>query len=186
MIPTLLFLHLLAVAMLFAGTGIEVAAFVQLRRATTVEAARAAMTTAPLVGPIMGPSAVVLILAGAGMVFAAGFGWQPWIVVGLAVAVALTVNGPITNGRRMERIHALVNGAPNGAITPEIEAARSDRFLTYSVGVLFTLLACMLFVMTNKPALPACLVAVAIGLALPLVPLARRNRETAGGRALST
>ncbi|MDB5070446.1 MAG: hypothetical protein JWM87_1557 [Candidatus Eremiobacteraeota bacterium] len=170
-LPLLLFVHLLAVALIFLATGIEVAAFIFVRRATTVEQTRAALTPTPMVGPIIGPSAGVLILAGVGMVFAGGFGWQPWIVTGLLVAVALSVNGPLTNGRRMERLYELARAAPSGSITPDLEAARSDRFLTYSVGVLFTLMACMLYVMSNKPPAPVCLAAVAIALIVAAVPI---------------
>ncbi len=186
LIEILLFVHLLAVATLFFATGIEVAAFVLLRRATSIDDVRAAMAPRPLIGPIMGASAGVLILAGLGMAVLGRFGSQPWIVTGLIVAIALSVNGPVTNGKRMERIDALAHAAPPGPITAEIQSARCDRFLTYSVGALFTLLACMLYVMSNKPMLPGCIAAIVVALLLPAVPalaVRRSNTQTAPAEA---
>jgi hypothetical protein len=173
MYQALLFLHLLAVAGLFTGIGIEVAAFVAAHRAKTVEELRAALVVLPMVGPIMGPSAGLLILMGLAMVYLVGFGWQPWTVVGLIVAVALSINGPMTNGRRGERLHAMAGAAPGGPIGAELQAALCDRFLTYSVAVLVTLMVCMLYVMSSKPPLVWCLVAVALALLVPLVPALR-------------
>lgn len=178
MLQALLFLHLLAAAMLFAGLGIETAAFIQLHRATTVEQARGAMVAMPMVGPIMGPSAGILILAGLGLAFMSGFGWQPWTVTGLLVAVALSINGPLTHGRRMERIYELVQEAPNGPMTARVQAARCDRFLTYSVASMFTLLVAMLYVMSNKPLVTGCIVAVLAALAVPLIPALRVRAST--------
>lgn len=185
MLQALLFLHLLAAAMLFAGLGIETAAFIQLHRATTVEQARGAMLPMPMVGPIMGPSAGILILAGLGLAFMTGFGWQPWTVTGLLVAVALAINGPLTNGRRMERIFELVAEAPNGPITARLETARCDRFLTYSVASMLTLLIAMLYVMSNKPPLAGCIIAVLLALAVPLIPALRVRASIPLPRAAS-
>jgi hypothetical protein len=183
MLQLFLFLHLLAVAGLFIGIGIEVAAFVAAHRAKSAEELRAALVVLPMAGPIMGPSAGLLILMGLAMVYLVGFGWQPWTVVGLIVAVALSINGPLTNGRRGERLHALAGAAPNGPIGAELGAALRDRFLTYSVASMLTLLICMLYVMSNKPALVWCLVAVALALVVPLVPALRvRAAETPVGQ----
>lgn len=173
MFQLFLFLHLLAVAGLFTGTGIAVAAYACAHRAKTVEELRAALVTLPMVGPIMGPSAGVLMLMGLAMVYLTGFAWQPWTAIGMAVALALSINGPLTNGRRGERLHALAGAAPDGPIGAELRAALCDRFLTYSVAVLVTLLACMLYIMSSKPPLVWCLVAVAVALILPLVPALR-------------
>jgi hypothetical protein len=173
MFAIFLFLHLLAVAGLFAGIGIEVAAFVCAHRAKSVEELRAALATLPLVGRVMGPSAGLLILMGLAMVYVTLFGWQPWTVVGILVAVALSVNGPLTNGRRGGRLHAMAEAAPGGPIGPELRAALCDRFLTYSVAAQATLMACMLFVMSSKPPLMWCLVAVALALVVALLPALR-------------
>lgn len=173
MFELLLFLHLLAVAGLFTGTGIAVAAFVFAHRAKTVEELRAALVVLPMVGPIMGPSAGLLILMGLAMVYLAGFGWQPWTVVGLVVAIALSLNGSLTNGRRGERLHAMAGDAPDGPIGAELRAALCDRFLTYSVAAMVTLLVCMLYVMSSKPPLHSCFVALALALLVALVPALR-------------
>jgi hypothetical protein len=174
------FVHLLAVAGLFTGIGIEAASFVAAHRAKTAEELRAALALLPMVGPIMGPSAGLLILMGLAMVYFGGFGWQPWTVVGLIVAVALSMNGPLTNGRRGERLHAMAAAAPNGPVGPELQAALGDRFLTFSVAGMLTLLVCMLYVMSNKPPLVSCLVALALALIVAAVPALRVRSSAAG------
>jgi hypothetical protein len=179
MFPLFVFLHLLAVAGLFTGVGIELAAFVGAHRAKSAEELRAALLPMPMVGPIMGPSAGLLILMGLAMVYLTGFGWQPWTVVGLVVAIALSVNGPLTNGRRGERLHAMAGAAPNGPIGGELRAALCDRFLTYSVAAQATLLVCMLYVMSSKPPLVSCLVALALALLVALLPALRVQRTAA-------
>jgi hypothetical protein len=179
MFQLFVFLHLLAVAGLFTGIGIEAASFVAAHRAKTAEELRAALALLPMVGRIMGPSAGLLILMGLAMVYLAGFGWQPWTVVGLIVAVALSVNGPLTNGRRGERLHAMAAEAPNGPVGAELQAALGDRFLTFSVAGMLTLLVCMLYVMSNKPPLVWCLVALALALIVAAVPALRVRSSAA-------
>ena len=67
----------------------------------------------------------------------------------------------------------MANAAPDGPISTELAAALCDRFLTYSVGALVTLLVCMLYVMSSKPPLPSCLVGLALALIVPLIPALR-------------
>ena len=178
MFTALLFLHLLAVAMLFAAIGLELAAYYQLHRATTVSQARAAMLNMPLVGPLMGGGVGLLIVAGLSMVYVGGFGWQPWVAVAVIVTVLLAINGPVTNGKRGEAIYALIDKAPDGPITPEIIAARADRVLNYSVFVTACELVAALYIMTNKPGLIACIAAVLIAAVLAALPTVRVPRTT--------
>lgn len=179
MFAALLFLHLLAVGMLFAGIGVEIAAYYQLHRATTVSQARAAMLNMPLVGPLMGGGALLLIAAGLAMVYVGGFGWQPWVVVAVVVMLVLAVNGPVTNGKRGEAISVLVDKAPDGPITTEIGAARADRVLNYSVFLTACELIAALYIMTNKPGLIACIAVVLIAAAIAALPMLRVLRSTA-------
>lgn len=74
----LLFFHLLAVAILFAAMGIELAEYVALHRAQTIAQARAALSNSSLIGPLMGSGVLLLVAMGVAMVYVGGFAWQPW------------------------------------------------------------------------------------------------------------
>lgn len=179
----LLFLHLLAVAMLFAATGIELAVYVALHRAQTVAQALAALSNGPFIGPIFGLAVLLLVAVGVAMVYVGGFGWQPWTIVGFIVTIVLAVNGPLINGKRGEALYRLAQNEADGPITPELEAARSDRVLNYSVFMTAFELIAALYVMSNKPGLAGSLLAVAIAAAAALVPMALVTRKRAASRS---
>lgn len=184
MFLTLLFFHLVAVALLFSGMGIEIAAVLALHRASSVEQIRAAMLNGPLVGPLMGLGALLLITMGVAMVYSGSFGWQPWDTVTLILTLALVINGPITNGRRGEAIAKMAASAQNGSIPPELHARRSDRFWNYSIFTTAFELIAALYLMSNKPGLTACIVAVALAGVAGLVPmLILTSNKTAPAKA---
>jgi uncharacterized membrane protein len=171
MLQVLLFLHVVAVALLFTGLGIEIAAQRGARRATTAAQVHAAMVNGRLMGPLMGGSSLLLIVAGIGMVQLGGYGWQPWTVTGLVIAVLLSAMGPTINGRRNDAVRALAGDGGAGPITPALDAARHDRVLQYSVTFMITELLAMIYVMTNKPPLAICLFAVVLAALVACVPL---------------
>lgn len=179
MFLTLLFFHLLAVALLFAGMGIELAVYFALYRAQTVAQARAALYTAPLIGPIMGLGLLLLVVMGVALVYVGGFGWQPWTIVAFAVTIILGINGPLTNGKRGEALYRLAQNASDGPITPELEAARKDRVLNYSIYTTACELVAALYIMSNKPDLGGSLLAVAIAAAIAVLPMALVTRKEA-------
>lgn len=164
MLQILLFVHILAVVMLFSGIALELVAFTCLHRAATVGEVRAATQNFPFVGPLMGMGSLLLVGAGIALVYAGGFGWsQPWIDVTFFLTLILAVNGPVTNGKRSQAIHRLAAEAPEGPLTADIRRARSDGFLNYSINLsLFELIAA-LFIMTTKPGISACIGAVLLG-----------------------
>ena len=173
MLQTLLFFHLLAVVMLFSGMALEVAAFVRLHRATTLAQARAAMLNIPVIGPLMGIGALLLIGAGIAMVYVGDFGWAPpWVNLTFVLTIILAVNGPLTNGKRSEAILALASQAGDGPINPEIHRARCDRFLNYSIFLSACELVAALYIMTTKPIFAACITAVVLAALVAIVPTA--------------
>jgi hypothetical protein len=179
----LLFFHLLAVAMLFAAVGIELAVYFALHRAQTIAQARAALSNGPLIGPIMGFGVLLLVAMGVAMVYVGGFGWQPWTTVVLIMTIVLAVNGPITNGKRGEALYRLAQNATDGPITPELETARSDRVLNYSVFMTACEFIAALYIMSSKPGLAGSLLAVAIAAMIALVPTALVTRKKAAPRS---
>jgi hypothetical protein len=183
MLLTLLFFHLLAVAMLFAAVGIELAVYVALHRAHTVAQARAALSNGPLIGPIMGFGVLLLVAMGVAMVYVGGFGWQAWAIVVFIATIVLAVNGPLTNGKRGEALYRLAQNAPDGPITPELETARGDRVLNYSVFMTACELIAALYIMSNKPGLAGSLLTVAIAAVVVLAPMALVTRMKAASRS---
>jgi hypothetical protein len=181
----LLFLHVVAVAMLFAGIGLELAVFYHMHRATTVAHARAAVLNMPLVGPIMGIGALLLIVMGIAMVYVGHVGWQPWVIVAVILTLFLAVTGPVINGKRGEAMHALVEKSPDGPVTPEIAAACTDRVLNYSVFLTACELVAAVYIMTNKPGLTACIAAVVIAAVIAALPTVGLLRARAAAASIS-
>lgn len=178
----LLFVHLLAVAILFAAIGIELAEYVALRRAQTKAQVLAALSSTPLIGPLMGLGVSLLVARGVAMVYVGGFGWQPWTIVVFVTTIVLAINGPITNGKRGEALYRLAQNAPEGPITPELKAARGDRVLNYSVFMTACELIAALYIMSNKPGLAGSLVTVAIAALVAVIPAALVTRRDAAPR----
>jgi hypothetical protein len=186
MLTILLFCHLLGVVMLFSGEALALAGHVRLDRATTVAEVRSALRDLPVVAPLMGIGAGLVILAGIALVYQGGFGWTTaWIDVSFVIAIILAVNGPLTNGKRSEAILALAKQSQDGPITLEIEAARADRFLGYSMFFSGMELVALLYIMTAKPDWVGCIVAVALAAAVAIVPTMRQSRRNPSSDALS-
>ncbi len=185
MLQTLLFFHILGVGTIFSALGLELAGFVRVHRATSLAEVRAATLNVPLIGPMMGVGVLLLVGAGIAMVYVSGFGWAPsWVNVTFVLTIILAVNGPITNGKRSEAIRALALQAGDGPISPEIERARCDRFLNYSIFVTACEILVALFIMTTKPAFATCIIAIVLAAAVAVVPtmlVLRRHAETSSG-----
>ena len=164
MLQLLLFIHILSVCGLFTGIGIELACLMRAHRATNYVEARAALCNAPVVGPLMGVSSLLLVVAGIWMVLGFGFGWQPWVLTAVVVTVALMILGPAVTGRRMEAMHAAC-GAGEGALSPEIHAARCDKALNFLVFFTLFALIAILYLMTNKPGWTGSIAAAVVALA---------------------
>ena len=174
---TLLFFHLVAVAMLFSGMALELAMLAALHRAGTVAQVRAAVTNEPFIGPLMGPGALLLIIMGVSMVYTGGFGWQPWVIVAAVVTVVLTIVGPTINGRHGHAIAAAAAQAPDGPITLALQAARMDMVWNYCVVMMACQLVAILYIMTNKPSAAFAIASVVLGALAPLVLVARLRRK---------
>lgn len=163
LIPLLLFFHVLAVCGLFAGAGIELAAFTRFRRAATFAEAREALCHVELVGPIMRSSVLLLLAAGIWLVYASGLGWAPWVVTVLILTVAMAAAGGAVNGRRLDGAHAEC-ASGEGALPQTVEAVRADGLLNFTVALLPCVLIGALYLMTNKPELTGCIVTVIVAL----------------------
>lgn len=187
MLQTLLFFHILAVIGLFAGMAIELLAVMRLHRAASLEQVRAAVLNVPVVGPIMGLSTLLLLAMGISMIYAGQFAWSAgWINVVFALTVVLAIAGPLITGRRGEAIHAMALAAGDGAVTPEVDAARRDRLFNYMLFMSQFELIAALYIMVAKPdVVPAVTLIAAAALlgAFPAVLVLRRTSEPAQAQA---
>lgn len=172
MFLTLLFLHLLAAGTLFAGLGLELTTITAVHRAATASQLRAALTNEHLIGPLMGGGGGMLLLFGAGAVYAGGFGWQAWNIVAAVVTILLLAIGGGVNGRRAEAFSALAAAAPDGPLDAQIQAARADGLWTYCTMLMPFEIVAVLYLMSNKPAAAPAIIAVVAAAILAIVPTA--------------
>lgn len=179
MLQTLLFFHILAVAGLFAGIAIELAAVLRVHRANTMAEVRAALLNTPVVGPIMGISSLLLLAMGISMIYAGGFGWSAgWINVVFIVTIALAVLGPAVTGRRADALHAMAAQGGDGAITPAVDAARRDRLFNYMVFMSLLELVAALYVMVARPEALSAVIVVVAAAVVAVIPAALVTRRT--------
>lgn len=178
MLQILLFFHLLAVVALFVGIGLEVVALAQLHRAKTLAHVRAATLNLPLAGPVMGAGALLLVAMGVWMVYAGGIGWQPWVWVTFILTIIMMVIGPLINGKRGEAIYKIALSAGEGPVTPELRAAGRDGVLNYSIFLTVCELVVALYIMTNKPGLLPCVIAILLGAAAAAILASLVRRDT--------
>lgn len=158
--------------MLFAGLGIELAALVLLHRAQTLGDVRAAVSPMTIVGPLMISGVVVLLAAGIWLVYAAGYGWQPWNMVSLALTVLVAIVGATINGSRGEAIVAMVKDRADGPIPASVDAARYDPVWNYAILFSVCQLLVLIYLMSAKPSLAMSLAAIVIGALVAFVPSA--------------
>lgn len=186
MFLTLLFLHLLAAGTLFAGLGVEMATIAAVHRAATASQLRAAFANEHLIGPLMGGGGGLLLLFGAGAVYAGGFGWQAWNIVAAVVTIVLLAIGGGVNGRRGEALSALAARAPDGPLDAQIQAARADAVWTYCTMLMPFEIIAALYLMSNKPAAAPAIIAVVAAAVLAIIPtgalLKRSKASTAYAR----
>lgn len=80
-------------------------------------------------------------------------------------------------------LYCLAQNAIDGPITPELEAARSDRVLNYPVFMTACELIAALYIMSNQPRLTGSLLTIAIAAAVALVQMALVTRKKAVPRS---
>lgn len=138
-------------------------------------------------GPIMGGSSVLLVAMGIAMIYAGGFGWSAgWVNAVFGLTIVLAALGPLVVGRKAESLHALALQAGEGAITPQIEAARRDRVFTYTVWMSCFELIAALYIMVARPQMSAAGALILAAAVLALLPAASMLRSKVPGAAAET
>ncbi len=171
-----LFLHIVGALGLFAALGLEWTSLRQLRRATTVEQARAWFDVLGLVRRI-GPAALVAILLPGFYLMAAAWGWTGWIVVALAGMGLLAALGAL-NGVPLAALGRELTTRQGTLAAPVRERLQHPRFVT-SIKTRVALVVGIVFLMTVKPDLGGALLTIGVAVVLGLVasvPAWRRER----------
>lgn len=163
-----LFIHLLGMAGLFVGYGLEWMGTGMLLRSKTGDDARTALGIYRASLPLSGPSLVVLILGGGYMAGVTGASKEGWIIasiLGIIVAIGLGF------GLVMPRLRSIKQTLPDGNAALSISALAKVRD-----GVVVTLIRARFFlaigivcVMVLKPALITSLGILFSGMILGIV-----------------
>ena len=157
-----LFFHFLGLVGLFVGYGLEWTGSSLLRRATSVDEARAALGLYRLSMPISGPGLLVLILSGGYLASLTGSMKQAWISSSLlAILLALGIGFAFI----LPRVRSIRAALPAGnAPLPETALKRvEDPLIVTLIRVRFLLALGIVYLMTAKPASLAAALFILLG-----------------------
>lgn len=161
-----LFVHIVFAILLVGGSSWAHVAGGMLQRSQTVEAARSHVRFLGAFARGSGPLAAVVLLAGAYMATDAGLWREGWLLTSLALFVAVGALAGLVVNPTIARFEEVLDGAPEGPLTPALVEALVDRRLTVTLGLFAGADLALVFLMTNKPGTSASLVTAVIGLAL--------------------
>lgn len=171
-----LFLHICGALALGAIDALLLIGLTGVRRASTVEETRLWSGLADRTARVIPLAALLLVVPGVYLVFAA-WGWTiPWIDTALGAVLVLGLLGRGILETRLAALHAEALRAANGSIPAALHERRTDRTL-WIVCWLFTMLFLgVVFLMTNKPDLIGSLITIAVALIVgAMLPILRRQ-----------
>jgi len=176
MYDVMLFCHITGVVLLSVAVAVEIIDVVRLLGARDVAAARSALATVRLTDRLAPISSVIVIVFGLGMAgmggdhpkgtpkeFSFGAGWLVTVYIAFAIMLAV---GPGVNGKRLAAIATLAESTADGSLTPELQRARRDPLLSFTVPLGACTILLALFEMTNKPKGAANVIAAAVALVI--------------------
>jgi uncharacterized membrane protein len=161
-----LYLHITGAVGLFAGLGIEGVVYSGLKNAATIQQVLPLERFMLVIRKLYAFSVIFLLLSG---IFLAeeSWTWNPWIITGLVLLIALTGYGNVT-GRKLGM--SILSLDKTGKFIPdEIRKRISDPFIIKSYKVKVTLALGIIFMMTTKPGWIGCMVTVVAAFALGLL-----------------
>jgi hypothetical protein len=144
------FVHIVAAAVWLGGGVILQLIIGRARRATDPARLRDAMTDAAWVGNrVFAPAALVLVLAGFGLIAQGEWDWDPWIHLGITGWALLFLIGIAFHGRAEARIVELLAEQPPDA--PPVRERVARYFMVTGIETLILVL--VLLDMVLKPGL---------------------------------
>ena len=164
----LLFGHLISVAVLIVGVGLEHNVLAAGGRATTVAELRVAVRPAKFLGAMFPISALALTAFGMSLVAhdSDEFSFSDaWVVAAICIVATMFVIGPLT-GKRAEKLAKAADEAEDGPLTPELSALALDGFLHAGARISGVAVLWAIWLMSIKPS--AAGVFVTLGIALVL------------------
>jgi hypothetical protein len=183
MYESLLFGHLLGVAVMLSGLGVHMVSVERLRQVRTVTELRMLLGAARY-GERMALGGSFL-LVGAGITLAARF-WSfadAWIATSIGLVIAQGLAGSVIVDRRMKRLRAALQSAPDGPLSTEVTALARDPLLHAGSRIAVPIIVEILFLMTVKPFVPgilwSLLAAAGLGTLVIWPAFARRSRPRA-------
>jgi Zn-dependent protease with chaperone function len=180
------FLHVSGAIGYFAAMGTLLFGLAALRRARRVEHVRVLADLVGRLTPFFVLSILLLLAAGLYMTFTTWSLQAGWIAVALVSLLLIVPIATATVQPRLRVIAQLARGAPDGPLPTALFARTHDPVLVATPQKSSALLLGIVFLMTNKPSLPAALLVMAIALVLGLassVLVARPRRTVDQGMA---
>jgi hypothetical protein len=159
----LVFVHVAAVIGLFATLVIEWISMGRVRQSTSYEQAREWAGLWRLLGPVGGPSTLIVLASGIYLATTLGAWEIGWVRAAIPTLIVVGIAGAPA-GLRRKRIRADIE-ARSGPMPVEVRTRLRDPLLVASIRFRATLLAAVVFAMTAHPTLGA---AVMIGSSVAL------------------
>lgn len=154
-----LFLHVLAAMGLFSGFALELVLVVRVRHATARDELARLLGEHARLGRLYAPSALLILLSGVYLTFAANAWGAGWPAAGLLGLVLLGLMGGLVTGSTARRLARALPSHADG-VDP------AGRSLVRSVWHRIWIAVGILFVMTVQPPGPAGFIAIAAAVAL--------------------
>jgi len=169
-----LFGHLIGVMVLISAVVMTVTGLLRAQRARTTSQIRVAMGGVPLADRLIPPA--MLLVLGFGLYMVSRHGsdgsirWDAgWVDVSLAIFTVMAVLGPAVEVKRAKQLWSAACAATDEVITDEMDRLRRDPLLAHVSMFGSCQLVVFLYLMSNKPALPGSLAAVAVAALVSVV-----------------
>lgn len=161
--PLVLFVHVTADIAIFIGLGVQLFCLAVLRRAQTVEQARALVQLIRLSDPLGIGGGLLVIASGLYMALTVWDLRQGWIATALGSLILLLP--PLIGGVIEPRTRAIVKqteSAPAGPLPSDLRRRLHDPLLATALQTSAAVVLGIVFLMTNKPPLAGSLVAMVV------------------------
>lgn len=146
-----LFVHVLGVVLLFAAFSATQLGGARLRRAESTEHARLWLGLLAVSGPMFGVAFLLIVAAGLYMTNDLWGFSTSWIVVALVTVGIMLVVGTGVVGRGLSKMGTTAATAPDGPLSPELQAVIQDRAVWTSLFTMNGFGVGVLWLMTTKP-----------------------------------
>lgn len=157
-----LFLHIALVFLLVGGMAVLEVAETRLAAVTTLEDLRSWAMLAKRTGPVLGPSALVILITGGYMAHAAGAGGAAWVAAAVLGLIFFATSGPLIKGRGIGAAVGMATAA--GSVTPAVRARLHTPAMIWVRALRGPFLVWFAYLMAVKPGLPATLIATGVAL----------------------